>query len=77
MSKYSQVNISETAEFGVTLQCKDAEISDQFEDFLTEKCFVLFNLKLQGEKISFYFGQASSQEKVRELYTRFLSDHER
>ena len=77
MSKYSQVEIGETAEFGVTLQCNDAEIADQFEDFLTEKCFVLFNLKPQGEKISFYFGQASTQEKVGELYARFLSDHER
>lgn len=77
MNKYSQVEIGETAEFGVTLQCKDAEIADQFEDFLTEKCFVLFNLRPQGEEISFYFGQASTQEKVRELYARFLSDHAR
>lgn len=77
MSIFSQVEISETAEFGVILQCNDAETADQFEDFLTERCFVLFNIRQQGEGILFYFGQASSHEKVRELYARFLSDVER
>jgi hypothetical protein len=51
MSTYLQVEISETAEFGVTLECKDAETADEFEDFLTERCFVLFNVKPQGEGI--------------------------
>jgi hypothetical protein len=76
MSNNTEVEISETAEFGVALLCKDAEIADQFEDFLTEKCFVLFNLRSQDGAVSFYFGQASTQEKVRELYARFLSDRE-
>lgn len=76
MSRCSQIEMSETPEFGVILQCEDAETADQFEDFLTERCFVLFNIRPEGGGISFCFGQASTQEKVRELFARFLKQHE-
>lgn len=74
MSEYSNVEITETEDFGVILHCNDVELADGLEDFLTERCFVLFNIRPQGDAISFYFGQASSQDKVRQLYERFLLD---
>ena len=74
MSKYSNVEIIETEDLGVTLHCKDVEVADGLEDFLTERCFVLFNIRPQGATVSFYFGQASSVDKVRQLYERFLVD---
>jgi len=49
-------------------------LADQFEDFLTERCFVLFNTKFDEARVSIYFGQASSIENVRELYERFLRE---
>jgi hypothetical protein len=74
MSEYSNVEITDTEDLGVILHCKDVEVADGLEDFLTERCFVLFNIRPQGAAVSFYFGQASSREKVRQLYERFLVD---
>lgn len=74
MSKDAEVEIEETAEYGVVLHCHDIEVADKFEDFLTERCFVLFNIRPEVAKISFYFGQASALAKVQELYERFSLD---
>lgn len=74
MSKCSNVEINDTADLGVILHCKDVEVADDFEDFLTERCFVLFNIRPHGATVSFFFGQASSVDKVRQLYERFLVD---
>ena len=51
------------------------ELADEFEDFLTEKCFVLFTTKMEPGLVTFYFGQASAPSKVQELFNRF--DQER
>ena len=72
MSEYSNVEITETKDLGVILHCKDVEIADGLEDYLTERCFVLFNIRPQGATVSFYFGQVSCPDKVRQLYERFL-----
>jgi len=77
MSTYSDIEITETEDLGVILHCKDVEVADGLEDFLTERCFVLFNIRPQGATVSFYFGQASSGDKVRQLYERFLVDGKR
>ncbi len=74
MSEHSNVEITETKDFGVVLHCKDVEVADGLEDYLTERCFVLFNIRPEGETVSFYFGQASSREKVSQLYEDFLLD---
>ena len=74
MSKYSNVEIIETEDLGVVLHCHDVDAADRLEDFLTERCFVLFNIRPQGACILFYFGQASSVDKVCQLYDRFLVD---
>ncbi len=72
MSTNSEIKISETAEYGAMLRCPDTELADQFEDFLTESCFVLFKTKLDSQEVTFFFGQASSVQKVRDLYERFI-----
>ena len=72
MSVDCDVEITDTLEYGGVLKCFNIEIADQFEDFLTENCFVLFNIKLDREEVTFYFGQASSTSKIRELYGRFM-----
>jgi hypothetical protein len=74
MIEYSNAEITETRDMGVVLLCKSVEIADSLEDFLTEQCFVFFNIKPQDETVSFYFGQASSLDKVCALYERFLVD---
>lgn len=77
MRKYSNVEITEAEDLGVILHCKDVEVADDLEDFLTERCFVLFNIRPQGATVSFYFGQASSLDKVSQLYECFLADDKR
>ncbi|NDP59181.1 MAG: hypothetical protein GZ090_07480 [Oxalobacteraceae bacterium] len=74
--KNIDVEIIETAEFGTVLKCSDLEAADEFEDFLTEQCFVPFKVALQAQEISFFFGQASTTEKVREVYERFSRQRE-
>ena len=71
MSANSIVDILETPEYGTTLRCRDLELADMFEDFLTEHCFVLFKIKLDTQEALFFFGQASTPSKVRALYERF------
>ena len=65
------MEIIETSEYGTELQCYDVDTADRFEDFLTEQCFVFFNLKQENGAVSFFFGQASAPLKVRDLYDRF------
>ncbi len=74
MTEYSNIEITETEELGVILHCADVELAESLEDYLTERCFVLFNIRPQGTTVSFYFGQASSPGKVRQLFERFLVD---
>jgi hypothetical protein len=69
-----QFEITESTDYGTVVQIFDTEWADQFEDFLTEKCYVLFNTKLEQNGVTFFFGQASSSVKVRELFDRFLGE---
>lgn len=71
MSADSKIKLSDTCEHGVMLTCFDLELADQFEDFLTEDCFVFFNTKQGVQEVAFFFGQASSEQKVSALYERF------
>lgn len=70
----ARVEISDSAQYGATWTSKDAELADRFEDFLTERCFVLFKTRFERDEVSLLFGQASSADKVRELYDRFLRE---
>lgn len=68
------VRFSESAEHGVILSIDDPAEADRFDDYLSEQCFVPFNVRFEDAgDVSFLFGQASSTEKVRALYSRFLA----
>ena len=66
------VEIIEVPEYGVILKYANLDLADEFEDFLTECCFVLFNVKLENSVTSFFFGQASNPVNVNDLYNRFI-----
>ena len=68
------VEITDTPDHGTILKCADAKVADEFEDFLTERCYVLFNVKFEPTDVTFFFGQASSTSKVRDLYERFVNE---
>ena len=68
----SNIEIIEDPKYGVILNCRDLELADRFEDFLTEKCFALFQIKFESNEVSFFFSQASSISKVKELFDRFM-----
>jgi hypothetical protein len=63
--------IYETPEWGVILQITDPEGAGAFDDFLSENCYVLVQIKFENDGVSFLFGQAGAHEKVRELFERF------
>jgi hypothetical protein len=66
------VEIIEVPEYGVILKYANLDLACQFEDFLAEGCFVLFNVKLENSVTSFFFGQASNPVNVNDLYNRFI-----
>jgi hypothetical protein len=70
----ARASIGDSPDYGVVWTSNDAELGDEFEDFLTERCFVLFHNRFEGDKVSLLFGQASSVDKVGELYERFLRE---
>ena len=74
MNANVEMEIKETPEYGTELRCYDVNIADEFDDFLTEHCFVFFSIKLDNGTVSFLFGQASAPSKVRDLYERFKSN---
>lgn len=72
MYTYDNINIIETPEYGTVFKCSDVELADQFEDFLTECCFVFFNVKFESDVVSILFGQAANPINVRALFERFV-----
>jgi hypothetical protein len=74
VSTDSRFHVDEEPAFGVVLRCTDAELADLFEDFLSEKTFVLFKTKFQEAEVLFYFGEASSLDAVRRLVERFEAE---
>lgn len=56
----------------MALRFTDDELADRSEDYLSEQCFVLFNVAFDENGVTFYFGQASEQSKVLALFEKFL-----
>lgn len=71
MSKKCDAQVDYAPEYGAFIKFQDIENADLFEDFLTERCFVFFNTKFDSAEAIFYFGQASSVEKVADLLNKF------
>ncbi len=72
MKTYGTVEIFESQEYGTVLTCASPELADQLEDYLTECCFVFFNIKIVLAVVSFFFGEASNPINVRLLFDRFM-----
>ncbi len=68
----ARFEISETKEHGGVLRIADAELADEFDDFVNEDCYVFTELKFEADCAYFYFGQASCKEKIRDLVERFV-----
>lgn len=71
MSQASTFQVEEDPSFGTLVRCSDVEAADAFEDFLSERNYVLFNTKFEETNVLFYFGQASSPDRVKLLIDRF------
>ena len=65
--------ISETVEHGVAVTLDDDELADEFDDFLTEHCHGLFDVKFEEPGMTFFFGQAGSVAKVESLLEKFYA----
>ena len=72
MIRYSDFAITESEETGITVIVRDFELADEFEDYLMEQQFVLFNIKENKSSFEFLFGQAASLDKVEQLIQKFL-----
>ena len=68
----ARVVILDDPQYGPVLRTDDADLADRLEDYFTETSYVLFNLRFEETGSSFFFGRASSVDKVRELYEQFL-----
>lgn len=64
--------ITESIEHGVILSIHDIELADEFDDFVNEECYVFSDIKFESNNVHFYFGQASSIEKVGLLVKSFV-----
>jgi hypothetical protein len=73
MTSKGSFRVDEDPQYGVVVQCFDVEVADQFEDFLSERNYVLFHVKFEGPAVMFYFGQASSREKLEAIIERFVT----
>lgn len=67
------IDVVDSPDYGVILICKDFDFADELEDFMTENCFVFFNVKFSSDDVKIYFGQASSVERVRSLCDMFIA----
>lgn len=61
----SNVQIMEDPEYGVILVCRNLELADQFEDFLTEKHSVLFHIKLETNQVSFFLVKQTLLQRLK------------
>ena len=71
MNQSIDFKIAEEPGIGVVLQLLDRDRSDQFEDYLTEQRFAFFKLQESPSGLRFLFGEASSLDKVSDLFRAF------
>ena len=68
----SLFKISEDSKYGVSLSIDDAELADNFDDYLNDSCYVLVDIKFHNNYVEFYFGQAACVEKVNCIIEKFI-----
>ena len=66
--------IIETVEYGLILRVMQTDLADQLDDFLTEKCYVLYSIKFDENFCEFSFGQAGEATKLKPLLDAFQEE---
>lgn len=69
----NRFEIIETRDYGCILRVKGYELADEFEDFLNEDNYVLNSYECENDDVTFYFGHAGCEEKIRNLVVKFLN----
>ncbi|MEE4244797.1 MAG: hypothetical protein V2I33_05270 [Kangiellaceae bacterium] len=64
------IDIQDTKEYGVIVYTDDIT-GDEFDDYLSESIYAFFNIGYEGGRTIFYFGLASSLEKVEKIVEEF------
>jgi hypothetical protein len=67
--------IKEIVGEGVVLFIKDENDADEFDDYLTEKRYVLYHMDIMSNPVKFSFGEGSSTEKIKSIISDF-SEHD-
>ena len=68
--------ISTNDKYGICIEFENTDISDEFEDFITERLYVLFDTVFSDSKTIFYFGQAGCAEEVKKIAEAFIKSLE-
>lgn len=66
-----EFQIIETNENGMILKVTDLELADQFDDFLSEKCYIFYTQKFSTNFVEFFFGQLGSTSKLTDFIEKF------
>ena len=67
--------VIEDPQFGGSIEFKDREAADEFDDFVSEEHYILYNTKFEGDKVTFYFGEVSSTSKLEILLREFFEKY--
>ncbi|QLE84821.1 hypothetical protein FLM48_06815 [Shewanella sp. Scap07] len=65
-----EIDIRDTEEYGVIVHM-DEITGDEFDDYLSESVYALFDKGEENGQTIFYFGLASSIEKVEKIVGKF------
>lgn len=71
----NHIKIFETEEFGIVLEFHDAEIADQFDDFLVNNSYENIPFKFEEGSVLYYFGKDISIASVEALYNQFQKEN--
>ena len=71
MTDSVEIRIFDTEDAGTVLQCYDAEVADQFDDFLIENLDEEVHFKFNEDSVLFFFGNNNSIPTVQALYNQF------
>lgn len=59
--------------YGAILIIDCDDVADLFDDFLSEQCYVFYDVRESGGIMEFLFGEAACMEKVQELVSKYES----
>lgn len=74
MNPNSKMFAIETSDYGPFVRVLDRSLADEFDDFLTESFFILYDCKFNDESVEFLFGVAASKTKLSKIIDDFLRE---